>query len=106
MTNIEKTLDQRASWLKQRSILQEQYKSAIVLAYNGSFFTAGPVLIATIQGLIEHGLESAVLIDDNNLPCKITDLKGFQKHVIEKNQLALNIFEQDYAQLKQQRTVA
>ncbi len=101
--NAQTIINQRASWLRQRAILQEQVQHSLIIAANGSFFTADAQTIGLVKTFIDQGLTEAVLLDNNNLPCKVDDLKQFLISLIEHHQQVLNLFHQDYAKLVRSR---
>lgn len=96
-------INQRASWLRQRAILQEQAQQSLIIATNGSFFTANAETIGLVRTFIDQGLTDAILLDNNNLPCKIDNLSQFLTSLIEHNQQVLNLFQQDYIKLVRSR---
>lgn len=102
---LELTINQRLSWLKNRDILRDRITEAQLLAHNGSMFSADPLLISYVQGLLVHGLSEAVILDINQNPCKIDNLTEFQQSLIEHNQRVMNLYYQDYIQLKQVRRI-
>ena len=102
---LENTINQRLSWLKNRDMLRDRILEAQLLAYNGSMFCADATLIAHLQGLLSTELSEAVLLDINQNPCKIDNLKDFQKLVIEHNQCVMNLYDQEYTKLKQVRRI-
>jgi hypothetical protein len=99
----QKTINHRASWLKQRTVLQEQVQQSLIVAIDGSFFKADPLTISLVTALIDSGLETAVILDTQQLPCKIDNLKSFKNTLIEHHQQVLNLYHQDYAELCKQR---
>ena len=106
MSTIEtaqKIINHRASWLKQRNILQEQAQQSLLTAVDGNFFCADAESITLVKSLIDSGLESAVILDNQKLPCRISNLEDFLKTLIEHNQQVLNLYQQDYAELCKQR---
>lgn len=95
-------INKRASWLKRRAILQEQAQQSLIAAVNGSFFTADATTIGLVKALIDSGLEQAVILDQQGLPCQIEDLASLLKTLIAHNQSSLNLYHQQYAELVKQ----
>jgi hypothetical protein len=98
-------INSRASWLKQRALLQEQVQESLMTPWQGSFFRADPLTIGLVKTLIDLGLESAVVLDLQQLPCQIDNLKQFLAMLVEHNQQVLNLYQQQYADLVKQRTI-
>lgn len=96
--NAQNIINQRADWLRRRDIIKEQALQSLVVAIDGSFFTADAVTISLVKGLIDSGKTSAVVLDSNQLPCLIDDLSRFLTTLIEHNQISLNLYHQEYIQ--------
>lgn len=96
-------IKQRADWLRRRDLLREQAQQSLILAVNGSFFTANAETISLIKVLIDTGKTSAIILDNNQLPCQIDDLGQLLTMLVEHHQQALNLYHQEYVTLARTR---
>jgi hypothetical protein len=101
--HAQKTINLRADWIRQRDLLKEQVQQSLVVAANGSFFSATAETINLVKVLIDQGYTTAVLLDSNQLPCQIDNLGDFLTQLVEHNQQVLNLYQQQYATLARTR---
>lgn len=90
----------------QKRVLYEKFKTDIIFYQNGATFTVSKELITFLKTLIDTGNDSdIVLVDDNDLPVMIEDLKSFFNSVLDKYFSAANEYYAEYQKLKVKRSV-
>ena len=77
----------------------EKMRSRQIIAYNGRLFRADAETINVVQTFKSHSKEFYML-DTNDNPCHITNPNEFLKILIERNQEALNSYNQLFQDLK------
>lgn len=91
----------------EKKRLQEKLKSDLTIAQNGGIFTIDRnfiVFLNTIDPDSEE--ESAVVLDDRNVPILIDNVTEFKKFVTETYFRIINQFYLDYEGLKKKRNPA
>ena len=87
--------------------LHEKIKSQSILAYNGGLFEVNRELYSFIwiQSCMNNttGQTELILIDSNNNPIKITDLKDFASKIYEKYKEIMNEWHVEYENIKKIR---
>jgi hypothetical protein len=89
----------------QKRLLKEQYKENLVYYYNGGQFTVTQELISFCQSLVNLEQDSTILIDDNDLPIMVDNLKEFANEVYTTYFECSNKYLNEYSKLKKNRTV-
>jgi hypothetical protein len=90
----------------QKRLLFEKFKTETIFYYNGAAFTVSKELITFLKTLIDTGNNTdVVLVDDNNLPVMIEDLKIFFEEILDKYFQAANSYYTEYQKLKNKRSV-
>jgi len=89
----------------QKKVLTEKYYSELIYCVNGGQFTASSERIAFCNALVQHNQAEAVLIDDNQTPVLINDIKEFTENLINTYAQASNKLHAEHAKLKSKRTV-
>lgn len=89
----------------QKRILKEQYKENLIYYYNGGQFTITQQLISFCQSLVAMSQESTILVDDNDIPVEILDLKAFAEDLNSKYFETSNRYLSEYNKLKKNRSV-
>ena len=90
----------------QKRNLKEQYQTECIHYCSGGTFTINKDLITFTKVLIDLGnIENVVLIDDNELPVRINDLKEFFENIVDQYFLASNSYYTEYQNLKKNRNV-
>jgi len=89
----------------QKKVLAEKYHSDLIYCVNGGQFTASNERIAFCNALVQHNQVEAVLIDDNQTPVLINDIKEFTENLIDTYAQASNKLYAEHAKLKLKRTV-
>lgn len=88
-----------------KRVLFEEYKQQTVYFYNGATFKVSRELINFVKTLIDLDQTDAVLIDDNDLPVDIADLRKFLENILNVYTLAVNEFQTKYNALRSNRSV-
>jgi hypothetical protein len=94
-----------ATLTNQRKLAFEEFKQSTIYYNNGASFTVTPALISFVGTLVNRNLESSVLIDDNNIPTSVDDLKEFLDNIIIIYFEAANKYALKYNELKTKRKV-
>lgn len=90
---------------KTKRLLKEQYQDDLLHFCNGGQFTVTPGLLSFCQSLIGLGQEHTIIIDDNDIPIEIEDLKSFATEMSNVYWRASNKYLSEYNKLKTNRTV-
>ena len=77
----------------------EKCKARQIIAYNGRLFRADAQTINVVSTFKAHN-KNFIMLDVNDNPCKIKDPDSFLSLLIEKNQEALNTYNQLFIALK------
>ena len=89
----------------QKRLLKEQHQENLVYYYNGGQFKVTQQLVSFCQSLVAMDQQSAILIDDNDIPIAVDDLSAFTNSVISKYFEATNTYFTEYNKLKKNRSV-
>lgn len=89
----------------QKRVLKEQYYEALIHYHNKGQFTINPEKISFLQTLLNMNQTDVVLIDDNELPIQIEDLKSFMLEVTNIYFTASNKYLVEYTKLVSSRSV-
>lgn len=90
----------------QRVILKEEFLQNLIHYQNGGTFTVSRELINFVKTLIDLGQdENTVLIDDNNTPINIDNLKSFFDTIVELYQSSISEYYTKFNRLKNSRSV-
>ena len=90
----------------QKRMLHEKFTTNSVYFVFGGQFTITRELITYCEVLINHDQTSSVLIDDNDVPIKISDLEDFLSNILDKYFTALNEYHAEYEKLSSHRSVS
>lgn len=96
----------RATIYQQRENAKVRLKQALTIGKNGGIFKIDQGMIGFIQVLIDEKKTSAVLLDINETPILIDDLKGFKSQVLDKYFQAMNDYILDMQEMKKARNTA
>ncbi|NDB86723.1 MAG: hypothetical protein EB127_29120 [Alphaproteobacteria bacterium] len=90
----------------QKAILKEEFLQNLIHYQNGGTFTVTRELINFVKSLIDLGYEEdIVLVDDNQTPINIDNLKPFLEVLLEVYQSSISEYFTKYSQLKNSRKV-
>jgi hypothetical protein len=87
-----------------KRILKEQYQESLIYFHNKGQFTVTMQLISFLQSLLQLKQTETVLIDDNDIPIEIQDLKKFVIEVMNIYFHANNKYLIEYNKLVNQRS--
>ena len=105
---LQKALDfsnYRISLFNQKENIRLKVESLLTYACNGGIFKASIELITFIKTVEDLGYNSVVLIDTNQNPIEISDLKKFQNDILSKYFEATNFYHSEYTKLRKTRSV-
>lgn len=97
--NYSATLD------NQKRMLHEKFVTDTLYFVSGGQFTINKELINYCQTLVSNDQSTVILLDDNNTPIEITDIKDFQSEIFDKYFTSLNELYTEYKKLEKSRTV-
>lgn len=90
----------------QKNILKEEYAQNLCYYHNGGSFTLTKDLITFVKLLLDSNqLENVVLIDNNNIPVNIENLKDFFEKILSLHTQAANLYYTKYNLLIKNRKV-
>ena len=109
---MDKRLEQALDFSNFRMILttrQENLKvlmnNKLILNYGGGLFKVTQELIAYVALLIMSGTNELILIDENDTPIKIENLKEFAKEAAKTRDNAVNQYYISYQKLSEARDI-
>jgi len=88
-----------------RKTALEEYNQSLIYYFQGSSFTVSRELIVFVHTLTELGNNDAVILDDNNIPLNVTNLKEFLDNILAVYGEATNEYLAKYADLRSKRRV-
>ncbi len=89
----------------QKRILVEEYNQNIIYFFNGGCFRVDRELINFVKTLIDLDKQDAVIIDSNNLPVDIQNLKTFLDEILNTYSSAVKSYHNKYQKLRSCRSV-
>ena len=88
-----------------RKTALEEYQQSLVYYFQGSSFTVTRELIVFVHTLTELGYEESIILDDNNIPLNVKNLKEFLDNLREVYTFATNTYLSKYGSIKIKRKV-
>jgi hypothetical protein len=89
----------------QKKVIYEEYQQNSVYFFNGATFKVDRELINFVKTLLDLEQADAILLDDNNLPVDIPDLKTFLDNILSVYASATNRYQTQYQKIKNSRSV-
>jgi hypothetical protein len=90
----------------QKRLLKEKFYENLVYFDSGSQFIVTQNLITFVKLLVESGYDTdVVLIDDNDIPVKISNLQDFYQNILDVYFRSANEYMNEYEKIKKSRTV-
>jgi hypothetical protein len=89
----------------QQRVLKNVFKDEVLHYFGGGQFTVTRELIVFVNMLVSQGDAEAVLIDDKEVPIRVTDLKEFQANILETYKEAVTNYYTEYDKLRKNRSV-
>jgi len=99
------TANYMASLSNLRRVALEEYKQNLIYYFQGSTFTVTRELIVFVHTLTELGNTESVILDDNNIPLNVVNLKEFLNSILNVYILATNAYLAKYGEIKSKRRV-
>jgi hypothetical protein len=99
------TANYMASLSNLRRVALEEYKQNLIYYFQGSTFTVTRELIVFVHTLTELGNTESVILDDNNIPLNVVNLKEFLNSILNVYSLATNAYLAKYGEIKSKRRV-
>ena len=95
------TSDKLAVLKRQKNISKEKFEANTVLGYAGGLFKVTPELLVYINYLLINGRSSnSVIVDHNNNPIMIDDIKEFQNTCQDRYYHALDVYYTEYKEFE------
>ena len=89
----------------QRKVILEEFQQSLIYYFQGASFTVDRNLIAFISTIVARDTTVAVVLDDNNIPVEIPDLKLFLDEIMSIYASSTNEYLVKYNQIKTKRRV-
>ena len=90
----------------QRKTLKERIDGRLTFGHNGGIFKIDRNLISFVQFLIEQERTTdVVLLDVNENPILISDLKSFKDEILDRYFTSTNEYYQEYEKIRKSRSV-
>lgn len=89
----------------QRKVILEEFQQSLIYYFQGASFTVDRNLITFISTLVDRGTIVAVVLDDNNIPVEIPDLKVFLDEIMSIYTSATNDYLVKYNQIRSKRRI-
>lgn len=100
------TAELMAVLASQKNILREEFKQSLVHYQNGGSFTLTKDFLNFVKLLLDSNqLEDVVLIDDNDIPVVVSDLKAFFEKILSQYTESVNEYYTKYNLLIKTRKV-
>jgi hypothetical protein len=88
-----------------RKTALEEYNQSLIYYFQGSSFTVSRELIVFVHTLTELGNTESILLDDNRIPLKVSNLQEFLDNMLSVYNEATNEYLAKYADLRSKRRV-
>lgn len=89
----------------QKRVLQETAQQDLIYYTDGCKFTVTRELICFCSTLVNYNRDTVVLIDDNDIPIRVSNIEEFLENILDVYFEATNKFYTDYQTLKTNRKV-
>lgn len=99
------TANYRVTLTNQKNNIVLKLQRSLTYSIGGGTFTINRELISFIAALLSQDAFSAVLLDNNNNPVDIEDLKEFMNHILNIYHEASFTYMAEYRELSKARTV-
>lgn len=96
-----------ATLSNQRRLMLEEFNQNLVFYINGGTFKLTPALISFVKLLVDSDkLEDQVIIDENNFPILINDVKEFYESIVNQYNTASAEYYAKFTDLKVKRKIS
>lgn len=85
--------------------LNEKYQANLIYHFNDCQFTVTKELMTFVKLLVDKKVEFAILVDDNDVPTRVDNVKKFLNDLLDVYFQASNEYVNDYEKLKTARTI-
>lgn len=99
------TANYMATLTNQRNAAFEEFQQNLIYYINGSSFVISLDLLAYTKSLIDSGSLNCILIDQNQIPVNIENLKNFHEEISAQYFKATNEYFAKYSEIKSKRKV-
>jgi hypothetical protein len=99
------TANYMATLNNQRNVAFEEFQQSLIHYINGSSFQISLELMTFVKSLIDSGNLNCILIDINQIPVNIENLKGFYEEISAQYFKASNEYFSKYSELKSKRRI-
>lgn len=96
----------RNSLFNKKEDIKTKVTAMLLYGYNGGIFKITQELILFVKLILDQEKDQVVLIDSNENPIEIKDIKTFYEHIFTKYFEATNYYNSEYTKLKQARSVS
>lgn len=101
LETIIKTSDKLSVLKRQKYIAKEKFEANVMLGYSGGLFKLSPEFLVYLNYLLMAGRTTdTVVIDHNNNPIMIKDIKDFQNCCQDRYFHAVDLFYTDYQEFE------
>ncbi len=97
--NYRQTLNNQLQKIKVRA------EGMLIFAKNGGSFTINRELICFLDYLDKQGIDDVALLDDNNFPVQINDVKGFLSEITKRYFEVTSGYLKEYQEVRKARNV-
>jgi predicted HTH transcriptional regulator len=97
--NYRQTLNNQLQKIKVRA------EGMLIFAKNGGSFTINRELICFLDYVDKQGMNDVALLDDNNLPVQIEDVKGFLSEITKRYFEVTSDYFKEYQEVRRARNV-
>ena len=99
------TANYMATLSNLRKTALEEYQQSLIYYFQGSSFTVTRELIVFVHTLTEIGNTESIILDDNNIPQNVANLKEFLTNILNVYGSATNTYLAKYGDIKSKRRV-
>lgn len=99
------TANYMASLSGQRRAALEEFNQNIVYYHQGSTFTVSRDLLVFIKMVIDLEQSEITVLDDNQVPCRIQDVKKFFDNILNLYISSTNAYLAKYSEIKSKRKI-
>ena len=99
------TANYKATLTNQRNVAFEEFQQSLIYYTNGSSFQISLELMSFVKSLIDFGSLNCILIDVNQIPVNIENLKSFYNEISAQYFKASNEYFSKYSELKSKRRI-
>lgn len=90
----------------QKKLLREKIEAKLTYGHSGGIFKIDQTLISFVQFLIDQDrTENVPILDANELPILIPDLKKFRDDILDRYFTSLYEYYENYEKIKKSRTI-